>query len=118
MIQIIAMAAMSVVRYVVTPSIRLDGAAARPIQRRRRSQVTSATGATSFLAGAAGAAPAGAPRRCLQPLPGARMLVAAGADPGAGAGSLAGGALSGSATRGGASQTAAAQARVRARNVM
>src|SRR5438046_253091 len=53
MIQIYGMAAMSVVKYVVTPSIRLVGTAANPIQRKRRSQVTSLLRArlTSFLGG-------------------------------------------------------------------
>ena len=37
------MAEISVVRYVVTPSMRLVGAAASPIQRKRRPQVISST---------------------------------------------------------------------------
>ena len=55
MIQINGMAAMSVVRYVVTPSIKLVGTAARPIQRSRRPQVTwFSTGTVSFVERGAG----------------------------------------------------------------
>ena len=42
------MAAMSVVRYVVTPSMRLLGAAARPIQRSRRPHVGASSGGDGF----------------------------------------------------------------------
>jgi hypothetical protein len=57
--------AMSVVRYVVTPSIRLDGTNARPIQRRRRAsdgRPSSAVGG-SASAGAAWATGFGRARR-------------------------------------------------------
>src|SRR5438552_638079 len=50
MIQINGMAAMSVVKYVVTPSMRLTGAADKPIQRKRRVRVNlSETGSVLLL---------------------------------------------------------------------
>src|SRR3954452_22747842 len=43
------MAEISVDMYVVTPSMRLDGTAARPIQRKRRAQVISSGSARPCL---------------------------------------------------------------------
>src|SRR5206468_1666554 len=48
-------AAMSVVKYVVSPSMRLEGAAASPIQRKRRNQVMFPDGA-AVAGGTCGAA--------------------------------------------------------------
>src|SRR5207249_3477130 len=109
-------AAMSVVRYVVTPSIRLEGTAARPIQRSRRRAVTSAGGRAAAAGRAGWGGGAGAattrPRPRLREL---RMAVLGGTL-GAGGGGSAGAGTSpppGRAATGGARQTAAAQLTVR-----